>query len=140
MLEFWAARFLARQPDHFVFPSERYGAGGDAFQPCTYATDPTKPITSWKTGWVGAKKKAGVTIRFHDLRHTGVTRMLEGGAPLAVVASLMGWSAGTTVRMAKRYGHIGQVAQRQAVELLDRVTVGPRQESHANSPSASRPN
>jgi hypothetical protein len=45
--------------------------------------------------------------------------MLEGGAPLSVVASILGWSPGTTVRMAKRYGHIGQVAQRQAVELLD---------------------
>ena len=46
--------------------------------------------------------------------------MLEGGAPLSVVASILGWSPATTVRMAKRYGHIGQVAQRQAVEILDR--------------------
>jgi len=45
--------------------------------------------------------------------------MLEGGAPLSVVAVILGWSPATTVRMAKRYGHIGQVAQRQAVELLD---------------------
>jgi hypothetical protein len=45
--------------------------------------------------------------------------MLEGGAPLSVVASILGWSPATTVRMAKRYGHIGQVAQRQAVEMLD---------------------
>lgn len=30
----------------------------------------------------------------------------------------MGWSAGTTVRMAKRYGHIGQAAQRQALEAI----------------------
>jgi hypothetical protein len=45
--------------------------------------------------------------------------MLEGGAPLSVVAAILGWSAATTVRMAKRYGHIGQVAQRQAVALLD---------------------
>ena len=60
-----------------------------------------------------------VSVRFHDLRHTCVTRMLEGGAPLSVVAAILGWSAATTVRMAKRYGHIGQVAQRQAVERLD---------------------
>jgi len=59
------------------------------------------------------------SLRFHDLRHTCVTRMLEGGAPLSVVASILGWSAATTVRMAKRYGHIGQLAQRQAVKLLD---------------------
>ena len=44
--------------------------------------------------------------------------MLEGGVPFAVVADVMGWSSSTTIRMAKRYGHIGQTAQRQAVALL----------------------
>ncbi|HEX2715096.1 MAG TPA: hypothetical protein VHM88_23155, partial [Candidatus Acidoferrales bacterium] len=45
-------------------------------------------------------------------------RMLEAGVPFSVVATIMGWSASTTVRMAKRYGHIGQAAQRQAVAAL----------------------
>jgi len=48
------------------------------------------------------------------LDQDGETRRARG-----VVASILGWSAATTVRMAKRYGHIGQIAQRQAVELLD---------------------
>jgi integrase len=65
------------------------------------------------------KDDTGIVIRFHDLRHTCVTRMLEGGVPLSVVASILGWSPATTARMAKRYGHIGQVAQRQAVAILD---------------------
>jgi hypothetical protein len=30
----------------------------------------------------------------------------------------MGWSPATTVRMAKRYGHIGQKALRTAVETI----------------------
>ncbi len=47
--------------------------------------------------------------------------MLEGGVLLSVVASILGWSAATTARMAKRYGHIGQVAQRQAVAILDKL-------------------
>lgn len=46
--------------------------------------------------------------------------MLEGGVPLSVVSSLLGWSPATTARMAKRYGHIGDVARRQAVAVLDR--------------------
>lgn len=37
----------------------------------------------------------------------------------AVVATVMGWSAATSVRMAKRYGHIGASAQREAMRLLD---------------------
>jgi hypothetical protein len=44
--------------------------------------------------------------------------MLEGGVPFSVVASIMGWSASTTVRMSKRYGHIGEAARRRAVEVL----------------------
>ena len=117
-LSFWASLFPERQPDHYVFPSERYGAAGNGFSPCSYATDPTKPIGRWKEAWEAAKARAGVRCRFHDLRHTGCTRMLEAGVPFSVVASIMGWSASTTVRMAKRYGHIGQAAQRQAVAAL----------------------
>ena len=56
--------------------------------------------------------------RFHDLRHTGCTRMLEGGVPFSVVASIMGWSAATAIRMAKRYGHIGSKALRDAADVL----------------------
>ena len=120
ILQFWAEQFPERTQEHFVFPSERYGAGGDKLGPTVYNLEPTKPINSWKEAWESVKEKTGVAIRFHDLRHTCVTRMLEGGAPLSVVASILGWSPATTVRMATRYGHIGQVAQRQAVAVLDR--------------------
>jgi hypothetical protein len=44
--------------------------------------------------------------------------MLEAGVPFSVVASIMGWSASTTVRMAKSYGHIGDRAQRLAVDAF----------------------
>jgi integrase len=61
----------------------------------------------------------GVKCRFHDLRHTTITRLLERGQAFAVVAEIMGWSAGTAVRMAKRYGHIGPSAKRVAMAALD---------------------
>jgi integrase len=119
VLSFWASLFPVREANHYVFPSERYGAAGDGFEkPCTFDNDPTKPIGRWKGAWEAAKIRAGVQCRFHDLRHTGCTRMLEAGIPFSVVASIMGWSASTTVRMAKRYGHIGQAAQRRAVDTL----------------------
>jgi integrase-like protein len=63
-----------------------------------------------------------VQCRFHDLRHTGCTRMLEAGVSFPVLAVLMGWSPATTVRMAKRYGHIGQAALRTAVEFISGTT------------------
>ena len=123
VLKFWAELFPAREPAHYVFPFEKYGGRGkdDHFgftEACVHGTDPTKPIGRWKEAWEAAKKRAKVQCRFHDLRHTGCTRMLEAGVPFSVVATIMGWSASSTVRMAKRYGHIGQAAQRQAVAAL----------------------
>ena len=94
-------------------------SGRQQFEPTVYDVDPTKAINSWKEAWEAAKQRADVTIRFHDLRHTVVTRMLEAGVPLSVVATILGWSPATTVRMFKRYGHIGAIAQSQAVEMLN---------------------
>lgn len=119
IMKFWAEQFPAREPNDYVFPSERYGAGGDSFGQVVFDIDPKKPIGPFKDAWDTARAAARVQVRFHDLRHTFVTRMLEGGVPLSVVASLLGWSPATTARMAKRYGHIGQLAQRQAVAILD---------------------
>jgi integrase len=117
ILGFWASLFPLREPGQFVFPAERYGASGDGVT-VVYDSDPTRPIGRWKEAWESAKIRAGVSCRFHDLRHTGCTRMLEAGVPFSVVATIMGWSPSTTVRMARRYGHIGQTAQRHAVNAL----------------------
>jgi len=64
--------------------------------------------------------------------------MLEAGVPLSVVASIMGWSASTTVRMAKRYGHIGHNAQRLAVDALcEPVSVADGAQNRAQSKNVS---
>lgn len=141
VLEMWAARFPGREPAHFVLPREKYGAAGqiDRFGftagSVVYDTDPTRPIGNWKEAWEMAKKRAGAVLidkagdkdskplhcRFHDLRHTAVTRLLEAGIPYPVVASIVGWSAATAIRMAKRYGHIGNQALRAAADVLGGV-------------------
>lgn len=121
----WAGNFPECSSAHYVFPSERYGAAGDDFRACAYQTDPTKPIGRWKEAWEAAKTRAKVQCRLHDLRHTGCTRMLEAGGPFPVLAMLMGWSPATTVRMAKRYGHIGQTALRSAVEAISAAGCSP---------------
>jgi len=141
VLEFWGSLFPSHETEHYVFPQEKYGleqrkdADKGTIRPCVYSTDPRKPIGRWKKAWESAKKLAGVSCRFHDLRHTACTRMLEAGIPFSVVASIMGWSASTTVRMAKRYGHIGQDAQRQAVAALGGSSV---EVHHPQNPPQSR--
>ena len=133
VLGMWAGNFPKRAPEHYVFPTEKYGAAGDDFKPCSYATDPTNPIGDWKEAWEAAKKRAGAMLRIdpddketqplvcriHDLRHTACTRMLERGVPFSVVATIMGWSPSTAVRMARRYGHIGESVCREAVQALN---------------------
>ena len=114
-----AAQFPDRCVQHYVFPSEKYGGFGDEFKAGFYNTDPSRPVGDWKEAWEAAKRRAKVTCRFHDLRHTACTRMLEGGVPYPVVASIMGWSAATAIRMSKRYGHIGQKAHLHAVAWLE---------------------
>jgi integrase len=125
----WANRFPKRDRDHFVFPAELYGRPGETTaKPGTHALNPKKPIRSWKTGWRGARKSAGVVCRFHDLRHTFCTRLLESGkVSFPIVASLMGWSPSTTTKMAKRYGHIGIETHRVAVGVLDAQIPNPKE-------------
>jgi len=107
-LDIWASRFPDRKPEHFVFPACENGR-----------IDSQRPIANWRTAWRRACREAGLDgLRFHDLRHTSATKLLEEGTPIAVVAHILGWSASTAVRMAKRYGHIRPEVQRHALEAV----------------------
>jgi integrase len=107
-LEMWACRFPNRKAEQFVFPACENGR-----------VDPERPIENWRTAWRHACDDAGLgSLRFHDLRHTAATKLLERGTPFAVVAQILGWSASTAVRMAKRYGHIRPEVQREALEAV----------------------
>jgi len=114
----WAMNFQNRQPHHAVFPSEAYGFAGNNRKPHTRTIDPAVSVGDIKHSWQTAKRAAGIKCRFHDCRHTACTRLLERGASLGVVASIMGWSASTTASMARRYSHIGSEAQRAAMDTL----------------------
>lgn len=129
-LQMRASNFPERKPEHFVFAAERYGLAGDDERPHVHAFDPERSIGTLTVAWESAKRKSGVACRFHDLRHSACTRLVERGVPLPVIASLLGWSAGTTVRMARRYGHITVEAQRKAVSALviERPSYGASQE------------
>ena len=39
--------------------------------------DPTRPVVTLKTAWKNVRKKAGVTGRWHDSRHTAITDLAE---------------------------------------------------------------
>lgn len=77
----WHSNFPNANPEHFVFPSERYGLDGES----GYADGGARPylirpgvaMGSWKVAWTAARDKAGVHCRWHDLRHTFVSKMAE---------------------------------------------------------------
>jgi len=143
-LEFWASEFPDRKPEHFVFPHQRYAGGGKKEHfgfTCgmTYDLDVTRPLYELKDAWERAKLRAAkilkglpndtakeiqpLTCRFHDLRHTAVSRMLDAGVPIMKVAKIVGWSPSTMMEMASRYGHFTLDELRGAVESINRTVV-----------------
>lgn len=64
-----------------------------------------------------ARKKAGLEdVRFHDLRHTFATRLVQAGVDLYVVKELLGHKSLT---MTLRYAHHNPESLRHGVEVLD---------------------
>jgi len=79
--------------------------------------DPTTPAKKWDTAWHALRDAAGLPgFRFHDLRHTVVTRLLEAGEPDHVVESITGH---LSKRMLQHYSHIRMAAKKAALERLD---------------------
>ena len=90
VLAYWRGLFPNAQPEHYVFPSEKYGLAGADRKICVYQVDPTAPMNRWKGAWESARKTAKVACRFHDLRHTFISRVAEGQASDATIMSLAG--------------------------------------------------
>ena len=115
VLERWRAAFTEAQPDHFVFPHEKYGIAGNDRKLCAYEIVPTEPMQRWKVAWEGARKTAKVSCRFHDLRHTFISSLAESQASDSTVIALAGH---VSRAMMERYSHTRMEAKRRAVDDL----------------------
>ncbi len=63
-----------------------------------------KPVKSMKTAFNKARAKSGLEdLRFHDLRHTFASRLVQGGVPLYEVMHLTGHKS---FEMVQRYSHL----------------------------------
>ncbi len=66
-----------------------------------------------------AMRKAGITrFRFHDLRHTFATRLIQAGVDVYTVQKLGRWK---TISMVLRYAHHQPESLRGGAEVLDRL-------------------
>ncbi|TKS62125.1 MAG: integrase [Nitrospira sp.] len=71
-------------------------------------------------GLYKAIEKANIRhLRFHDLRHTFATRLVQAGVDLYTVQKLGRWK---TLSMVMRYAHHHSESLRAGAEVLDRVT------------------
>jgi len=92
----------------------------------TKKTEPIKGYVCQACQWETETLPAGlVGVRFHDLRHTAVSRMIAARVPLPIIAKIVGWSAGTMAKMAARYGHFGMEELRGAVEAISTPKIDP---------------
>ena len=106
----------ATQPEHYSMPKDLSRiAHGEHKGERGY--DPNQHQQSWDTAWHSLTQAAGFAgLRFHDLRHTFITHMVELGVPLGVIQTFVGHMS---ARMVRHYTHVSSGAARKAVELLD---------------------
>lgn len=102
--KWYTKRFGTIQPEWYVFPFGK-----------PRPTDPTRPMVTLKTSWGNVRKKAGVTGRWHDNRHTLVTDLAESGAGDETIREIAGH---VSKRMLKHYSHIRMEAKRKALEAI----------------------
>jgi integrase len=87
------------QPEHYVFPHEKYGFATNDRKPCAYETIPTEPTHRWKVAWETARNVANVACRFHDLRHTFISRLAESQCSDSTVMALAGHVSRNGIRV-----------------------------------------
>jgi integrase len=107
--KWYMIKFGTIKPEWYVFP----GRIGKPSEGKKRPLDPTKPITSLKTAWRNAKKRAGVEGRWHDTRHTLITELAESGAGDQTILDIAGH---VSRQMLARYSHIRMKAKRTALE------------------------
>ena len=129
VLTHWRSLFRGAAPEHYVFPHERYGLAGNDRKQCAYEIIPTEPMHRWKVAWESARKTANVACRFHDLRHTFISRLAESqtsdstvrvhAAPVIVGANCR------QTRMPSVRSEQRKTARASAIAHIDRLYEGP---------------
>jgi len=72
----------------------------------------------WKKAWKDARIAAGVRYRWHDLRHTFITRLAE--RPEISEQTIMSLAGHVSRSMLSRYSHIRIQAKQSAIEALEK--------------------
>jgi len=118
-LTLWLSRFPDVDPDAYVFPRHTIGVLGNERKPHLYNVDPAQSIGEWKKAWKDACRLAGVTYRWHDLRHTFITRLAENSS--VSEQTIMSLAGHVSRSMLQRYSHIRNQAKQAAIAALEQA-------------------
>jgi integrase len=110
----WAGRLVESKAEDYVFPACE-AAGIEREHPHRERIDPSRPIKSWRSAWRAALKRAGLELRFHDLRHTCITKLAESQASEQTLMAIAGH---VSRKMIEHYSHIRMEAKRAAVDAI----------------------
>jgi integrase len=83
-----------------------------------FTTRSGNSVNDVKRSFHTALRRAGIAgFRFHDLRHTAASHMVQAGVGIATVAEILG----ITLQMAMRYSHLAPDHKLAAVRRLDSI-------------------
>lgn len=68
-----------------------------------------------RDAWARTRKETGIDCRWHDLRHTFASWLVQAGVPIYTVAELLGHSS---VAVTKRYAHLAPQNLRDAMDKI----------------------
>ena len=140
----WAGRFPESKAEDYAFPACE-DARIDTQHPGKSNVDPSRPIRSWRTAWrtatrsvecpkcgqrqrpaksccnpeckgdISGLKNPLAGLRFHDLRHTCITKLAEGQASEQTIMAIAGH---VSRKMLEHYSHIRMEAKRAALDAI----------------------
>jgi integrase len=115
----WAGRLVDSKAEDYAFPACE-AAGIERKHPDRERIDSSRPIKSWRSAWRAALKRSGLQLRFHDLRHTCITKLAESQAS---EQTLMAISGHVSRRMIEHYSHIRMEAKRAALDAIAKAAL-----------------
>jgi len=127
-LSLWVGYFQNVTPESYLFPLFQVGIGGDSRAVTMYDLDLTCPMGSWRKAWLEASKRAGVRYRWHDLRHSFVTRLAE--RPDVSEQTIRALAGHVSNQMLQRYSHIRSQAKQAAIRTLEDQGIQPNLPEH----------
>ncbi|HXE90744.1 MAG TPA: site-specific integrase [Terriglobales bacterium] len=128
-LTLWLSRFPEATGDSYVFPHHEVQMLKGGRESKIAKFDLSKPMQSWQRAWRTAQDEAGVHYRWHDLRHTFVSRLAEN--PAVSEQTIRALAGHVSRSMLERYSHIRTQAKQTAIAALEASRVNASVEKQA---------